>query len=296
MLGGSTALCDALLARAGTARPALESSPDLDACCRELLQSARGRWPGIQVDACAFLDHVGHVLSGSANPLGDLISLQATDLYLAFACLAGDPPARRAFEREYMTLVARFVHVGANQALLDEICQLVRERVLIGAAGGTPKLASYTGRGPLAAWLRVVSLRTAVDLQRMERDWKRTAFASSGGDAGPADPELGYMKAHYAAEFKQAFEDTLSALATRQRMILRMHFIDGVSSNAIGALYDVHPATIVKWLVRIRADILRRTRSLLGERLGLDSEALDSVMGLIQSRLDASISTILRRR
>jgi hypothetical protein len=46
----------------------------------------------------------------------------------------------------------------------------------------------------------------------------------------------------------------------------------------------------------MRSQILERTRGRLRERLGLDNREVDSVIGLIQSRLHANISTLLRRR
>ena len=102
------------------------------------------------------------------------------------------------------------------------------------------------------------------------------------------------MKLRYAAEFKRAFRAIVQSLPVRQRVMLRLYFLEGLGNEAIAVLYEVHPSTVGKWLARIRQDLLEATRRELVTRLGLGSSELDSVMGLIMSRLDASIDTMLR--
>jgi RNA polymerase sigma-70 factor (ECF subfamily) len=282
-----------LLESAAAARAALESMPDLEHRALALVRDGRDRWPQIHVDVRAFLSHIGHLLSTSDDPCGDLMEIHPADLYLAFACLSGDREALTIFEHDYVRDV-RFVpgHRG-DGAPFDEIRQLVRERLLVqGPDGAPPKIASYRGRGPLGAWLRMCAVRIALDGHRGRTN------ASPWDAAAPiaTDPELGYMKARYAAEFREAFRETLRGLHVRQRMMLRLHFLDGLTTNAIGVLYNVHPGTIANWLKAARRQVLAATRQRLAERLGLDSVDLDSVMGLIMSRIDVSIETVLRER
>jgi RNA polymerase sigma-70 factor, ECF subfamily len=63
----------------------------------------------------------------------------------------------------------------------------------------------------------------------------------------------------------------------------------------IGALYKVSASTISRRLARLRKAILAETRRILRVRLGLDESDLASVMKLVQSDLDLSISRMLKK-
>ena len=48
----------------------------------------------------------------------------------------------------------------------DEVRQLVREHLFLGRDGGTPHIADYGARGPLATWLGIVARHIAYNLIR----------------------------------------------------------------------------------------------------------------------------------
>src|SRR5262249_44742648 len=136
------------LERAGAARPALESIPGLESRVSALADLVRKS--GLAVPPEEFLAHVGAILSSSKDAPGDLDRLHAADLCLAFACSRGDRVALGTFEREQMREVAAYVGRRRNPDLASEVQQLVRERVLTPSeSGDPPRIASYTGRGPL---------------------------------------------------------------------------------------------------------------------------------------------------
>lgn len=64
--------------------------------------------------------------------------------------------------------------------------------------------------------------------------------------------------------------------------------------DEIAGIYRVHRATAARWLARIRERLYTGTRTELMQRLAVDPREFDSVMRLIRSRLDASISAGLR--
>lgn len=43
-------------------------------------------------------------------------------------------------------------------ALMNELRHLLRQRLLVPVDGAPPKLASYSGRGPLGQWVRLLRL------------------------------------------------------------------------------------------------------------------------------------------
>jgi RNA polymerase sigma-70 factor (ECF subfamily) len=108
-----------------------------------------------------------------------------------------------------------------------------------------------------------------------------------------ADPELELVKRRHSEDFEAAFRDALAALAPRQRNVLRLHFVDGLTIAAIGAVHRVHRATAARWLAGARADVLERTRSALRARLRLTPTEVDSLVAVVQSRLDVNLRALL---
>jgi RNA polymerase sigma-70 factor (ECF subfamily) len=135
----------------------------------------------------------------------------------------------------------------------------------------------------------------AIDLRRSQRP--QVAIEDAPPLRSPSvDPELRYLKERYGREFRSAFTTTLAALATREANVLRLYYLDGLSAEAIGATYGVHPRTVHKWLTTSRQNILLQTRRILGDQLGLKETELDSLMVLVQSQLDLSIARFLKKK
>jgi RNA polymerase sigma-70 factor (ECF subfamily) len=70
----------------------------------------------------------------------------------------------------------------------------------------------------------------------------------------------------------------------------------GVTLEALAEIYGVHRATVTRWLTKARERLLSSTRERLGARLDIGRSEIDSVMKWIGSRLDASVSRVLRTR
>jgi RNA polymerase sigma-70 factor (ECF subfamily) len=112
----------------------------------------------------------------------------------------------------------------------------------------------------------------------------------------PGDAELDHAKAHYVAEFKQAFTKALRSLAPRDQTLLRQHVIDGLTIDQLGALYDVHRSTAARNLERARQAILDATRQRFASALRVRHSELDSILRLIRSRLEVTLRWLVRRR
>lgn len=215
----------------------------------------------------------------------------AADLYLACACLQGDRLALRTLDERYLSLVPGFVarieRDGAGQA---EIQQELRERLLVDRPDRRAKLNDYVGRGRLPSWLRVVATRIALDRRRAEKPTVDVGVA----EAMPSgDPEIGYLEQKYKEPFQAAFQIALSELEGRDRTVLRMHLVDGLSIDRIGQIYDVHRATAARWLARARESLFQLTRAHLENELGVSQEEFASLVRLVRSRIDLSVCRLL---
>jgi RNA polymerase sigma-70 factor (ECF subfamily) len=216
------------------------------------------------------------------------------DLALARACAAGDPTALQRFEREHLAQVGAFVaHIDRGRDFVDELCQHLRDKLFVASASGPGKIAAYRGRGPLGGWLRVVAVRAALDLKRAQD--APPGDAEIPLDAAGSDPELDLIKAHYRRELADAFSATLRALPPEERTVLRLHALEGCTIDELAALYGVHRATAARWIDGARERLLEETRRLLGERLRLPAGEVDSVLGLLRSRVELSLQPLLSR-
>lgn len=216
------------------------------------------------------------------------------ELALAQACARGDAAALATFDRLYLADVpAGLAHMKLDRALIDDIVQEVRTKLLVADGdGAAPRILEYAGQGKLRGLCQVMAARAA--LTRL-RGTRRTISDDDVAALAAADddPELAFLKAHYRDAFKTAFTATAGELDARDRNLLRLHHLGGVTLDQLAAMYGVHRATAVRWLADVRKRLLAGTRTRLRSTLAISADELDSIMELIGSRLDASVRRLL---
>src|SRR5262249_54950430 len=114
----------------------------------QALAEARAAWPRVRFDEARFAARLAEQIATE----GDLD--HAADLLLATACAAGDPAAHAALEEHYLADVpAALGRFRPSRDFVREVLQALRTKLLVSTTGA-PKIAEYSGRGPLAAWIR----------------------------------------------------------------------------------------------------------------------------------------------
>ncbi len=260
---------------------------------RHAVALARGNaaWPGVVVEPDALRAYFEQRIAAGA----DWAAQPLEDLYLACACAAGDAVALDAFEASYMReITVAAAKLRAAPGIVDEARQVVRDLLFVGKPDRQPAIASYTGRGDLRGWVRVIAMREVLRL--CKRDSREV---STGDDQlldalSPAnDPELELLKTTYRDEFAAAFSAAVNELEPRERTLLRYNVIDGLGVESIGGLYKVHHSTAARWLAKARESLLTGTRKQLADRLRISGTEVESVLRLIRSRIDVSIERLL---
>lgn len=259
--------------------------PSDDRC----LHAAAASWPGLVVPGEVFAQWVGERIAASAIATTDPARL--ADLYLACACALGVVGAADRFRDTYAPeLAQRLRSSDASGVDGADLLQIVLERVLVRDGESPPRIAEYRGGGSLRAWLRVVAFRVRINARRNTGDHvDPLPDRFDAALADELDPELEYLKAHYRAAFRTALGEALEKLSARERNLLRMHAIHGLSATGVAAVFHVHRATAKRWLADVRDTVLEATRARLMASLEIDTSELDSVMRLIASRLEASV-------
>lgn len=217
---------------------------------------------------------------------------RAADLYLAAACVAGDPAAIGALDARLAAMIRpALARLGIPASDDDEIVQRVRVALLVRDESGACGLAGYTGRGELRAYVRSAAVRIA--RKRLERE---PAPASDDPDEmlvwfrDPGEsPELALLKQRCRDDLRAAFAAGLAALSPRERTLLRQHYIDGLTVDLLGPLHGVHRSTGARWIAAARLKLLRHVRSHLRRNPALDDRDLESAVALVQSQLDLSL-------
>ncbi len=261
-----------------------------------MLETCRSAWPRVALADDVFVRYLAERLPRDQDPCVGLAAIHASDLYLACGCTVADPAALAAFEQSFTANVPGFIgRADVLPEFTDEVKQLVRERLFVAEGGLLPRIAGYTGRGPLGAWVRTAVARVAVNLRKSLKSG--VSVVHDALDDVPAtmrDPELAYLETHYREEFAAAFKSAVARLEARDRAVLALVFVNGADTEGIGVLYGVSSRTVRRWVEGAREQILAETLSQLGKKLGLSTEELERVIGLVQSRLDVSILTALR--
>lgn len=211
------------------------------------------------------------------------------------AVIRGESAALETFDVLLKSEVRRAVSpLDGSGVLVDEVTQQLRERLLLPDASGRLKLEDYSGDGALPAWLRAVAMRTALNTRRVGAREDLVDELPDAPLANP-DPELALLRARYKEAFRAAFATALTVLTPRDRTLLRLTTLDGLSYAQVGQMYGKDTSTISRWLQQVRAVLLEKTRGELSMELKLTDSALDSVMRAADSAMDLHLSQLLPR-
>jgi RNA polymerase sigma-70 factor (ECF subfamily) len=222
--------------------------------------------------------------------------LHASDLFLAQACLAADPAAIAIFEHDVMRAVRPSVERACRDGIVapDDVIQGTLEKLLVGGPEA-PKLAQYTGRGPLVGWVRVVAVREALQSRRKsKRQRAHEEEAVDVDDALPPLPmELRLLRERHHESLRVAVKRAVTELPVDQRALLRFSALDGLTIDQIAPLLGIHRATVARRLEKARSAVLDRTRAILRSEYRLSESEARSLCLALGAEVDASIGVAL---
>jgi RNA polymerase sigma-70 factor (ECF subfamily) len=263
------------------------------------LAAAHARWPEATVTDDAFAAALATKLAAQKDLTTALARLRVEDLFLAQWCISGDARAIAAFEHVHrVDLDAALGRFRKLAVTADELRQTLRIKLFVASEGRAPRIGDYSGFGFLQNWLRVTALRALVDIARGERARKIEVLLADDDLLGV--PALGsdlanrYSRDQVSRAIKAAFAHAVAGLAPRQRNFLRHAQVDALTLDQIAALYGIHRATVARTLAQARTELSEATRKALAAQLGVSDEAIDSVVREADSRIDLSLSRVLK--
>ncbi len=102
------------------------------------------------------------------------------------------------------------------------------------------------------------------------------------------------MRGKFKEQFQSAFSAALSELTQRERNIMRLRFLDGLSVEHIAGLYKIHRVSASRSFSNARDKLLVATKANLGQQLSLDEPEVKSLMKLLDSQADISLARLMQ--
>ena len=281
---------------------------------REVYDRCRQRYPTIDLSLEVFLKRVEEVVAlllGSCDPTSPhpwttaFATLHHEDLFLAVACSRGDRIAWEFFADDYLPQVHRFaIQSCRGRPESEDLAQEIVTTLLASMEPGKDsKLAGYNGKGSLAGWLRVAVARAAIDhFRRFRKEILVDNWETQGNEvqvmAEVALPSRGAepLDSRWGPVLSRLLAEDLKGLAPRDRLLLSLYYVHGVSLKAIGRQFDVHEATASRWLESLRQGIRKRIERELRRQHGLRDRDLDSLWRSVSDNDSFSLEKILTEK
>jgi RNA polymerase sigma-70 factor (ECF subfamily) len=260
---------------------------------RRAFEAGRSQWPGVPLDYITFEGNFLQHAESTTPPTDSHVA----DMYLACACAEGQDEALRLLDRVLASDVARAVaSVDASLAFVDDVLQATREYLLVRRNGQPGKIVEFGGRASLKSWLCTVAVRMAISRKRRKGEQHHEHLSAIPDKRlARGGPEFEYLRGKYKGLFEDAVRLAIERLQPKERMLLRLNVVDGMSIDDLAAMYKVGRSTAARWLANARRALLESARRDLRTRLQLSPEELESLAGDLRSQIEVSVLRLLAR-
>jgi RNA polymerase sigma-70 factor (ECF subfamily) len=182
----------------------------------------------------------------------------AEELALIARCVAGEADGWRELMKKYGALVAHavrntFLRVlkQADASLVDDAIQAVWLSL---CADQCRRLRGFESKAALSTWLTVLSTRRALDYIRSEMRKGSMRHVHLDDEDRDLMKELQMPEAeeHYSLDEVFGLYEAMDKLASADKLILKMYYLDGLSYRSIAAVMKVAPNTVSSYILRAR--------------------------------------------
>lgn len=254
-----------------------------------LLQRGAQAFPSIRLPPERFLEFLQRHLAPDSLEAGALDRLHGHELYLVCAYGLGDRAAHQILDAEYLPGVRRaLVRLRATDDAIEEVLQAIRH-VLVEMQNPHAERRGYSGRGELAGWLRVVAVRLLGRSHR--RAQRHRSLDEAALELLPlgAEPEDSLARHAHRQQLAEAFREAVAALTSRERNLLRYHYVSRLSIDQIALIYCIHRATAARWLQRAEERLAAATSDRFRRRVPVGEDSAQRLLALVHSQLSLSV-------
>jgi RNA polymerase sigma-70 factor (ECF subfamily) len=250
---------------------------------------ARAQWPTLP----STFDEFERLVRARLPEAGaeQLERLHTSDLLLCATCARGNPVALGLLEEHFFKPLGRALSRQHGLATADEALQRLRTRLLVG--GGNPRLATYSGAGPLKQWLKTAAVREVIRLERQPALLAEPDLDALERLAADATPEFDLAHAQNRALFRATLSSVLGQLSPPERALLRRYFVDRQSIDVLAHEWGAHRATMARRLSKLRTHLHEVLERELAVRFKASDSALGSVLRAFRAQLDVTLERYL---
>jgi RNA polymerase sigma-70 factor, ECF subfamily len=274
------------------ARPGLRAQllalVDLEAKLAASFERGHRAWPAVEVTREAWVQHLARHLPPQVERGLELVH---PDLHFAVALAQRQPAALAQFAELFRPkLLAQLCRDNAR-ALAEDTLAAVEERLLVGGEGG-PRIAQYSGRGALERFVRAVAANELLNRVRgVQPEPLTDAMVDSFADQA-RNPELAAVSRDTRRAFAQALHAAVQGLESRERLVLRLHAVEGATIDELGRMFGVHKVTAFRWLEEARLHLRKATHRRLRDTHALGEVDIESLLGGNLATFDLSLRTL----
>lgn len=268
-----------------------------------------------------------HAEAVSTEELKQFLSeLQVTDLFLALACAKGNEHAWWDFDAGYRRYIERIArHLASAETDAEEVIDVVYTelygtRLVEGVRQS--KFTTYSGRGSLHGWLRVIVWHAIVDAHRARHDEiSIDDWSESGGEAetrpgwnaslrqseGAILDRIG--RDRYKKLAAEALDASFTVLENHEKLLLLYYHVENMKLREIARLVEdeksplrhwfqrqskrrvavpdsrVHESTVMRWLEKVYEKVLTHFRTQLSQQGSLRADEISLCMEIASEDL-----------
>jgi len=253
-------------------------------------ETGRAAWPQIDLPQERFIAFAqARAATWQGNPE------RAADLYLACACIERIPAAVAEFMSTFGERIPQYLkRLARNPDMVSEVRQVLITRCIVGDEGRPPALTTYSATGSLEGWLRATAVREALALNRQSDRTTGDVEAALEARMPWVDREISLFKQIYREPVSRAFASACAKLDPQDRALLRLHYVDAVTTAALATMFNISRATLIRRLADARQALVGAVKSELRAAAGVADKDFDSVLRLVHSQIDLRLSIMLR--
>jgi len=108
------------------------------------------------------------------------------------------------------------------------------------------------------------------------------------------DHEISLFKQIYREPVSQAFATACAELPAEDRALLRLHYVDGVTTAKLASMFGISRATLIRRLAAARESLVERVKAALKVASGVADQDFESILRLVKSQIDLRLSAVLK--
>lgn len=213
----------------------------------------------------------------------------AEGVYVSEALATGNTQAIAWVRSEIRRILRSAKNISVSRH--DDVEAAVVERLIV-----NKKVSQYRGAASLTSWLRVITVRTAFELfpptqEPHAQEFESMVFSNLNVSQKSADSRV--LQNQVGETLSSAMSSAALALTAKERTLLRLHFLEGMTLDELARTYNSHSSTVSRWLADAKEHFLTVVRDEIGKRTGMGRLAVDSLVRTMHGKLDISLRTAL---